>query len=317
MNPGSLPVLFKLTLTAVFWGGTFIAGRILAGHVGPFSAAFLRFASATVVLAAVVVLRGRGVKRPDGTEMFTIAILGLTGVFAYNFLFFKGLETVPASRASLIIATNPVFISLLAAALFKEPFNAVKGGGIILSVAGAMVAITQGNLSIVNNGVLGWGDLMIAGCVASWVTFSLVGKNMLNRMPPLVVITYASAFGAVALAVPACREGLLASLSSYRPVDWISILYLGICGTALGFVWYYEGIERIGAMKASLFINLVPISAIVMASFLLSEPITISLLLGTVMVVVGVYFTNTGSLLLPAQPTHGGQGLRDERKQIH
>jgi drug/metabolite transporter (DMT)-like permease len=76
----------------------------------------------------------------------------------------------------------------------------------------------------------------------------------------------------------------------------LALFYLGFFGTVLGFVWYYQGIQHIGAIKASVFINFVPISAIVLSFFILREPLTGSLLLGTAMVLVGVYLTNRESL---------------------
>mgnify|MGYP000288919529 FL=1 len=78
--------------------------------------------------------------------------------------------------------------------------------------------------------------------------------------------------------------------------NWFSLFYLGVFGTVLGFVWYYEGIKKIGPSKASLFINFVPISAILLAFLFLDEPLTISLLAGAAMVSLGGYLTNTGSL---------------------
>jgi hypothetical protein len=71
------------------------------------------------------------------------------------------------------------------------------------------------------------------------------------------------------------------------------LFYLGVFGTVVGFVWYYEGIKSIGPSRASQFINLVPVSAIVLAFFLLDEPITASLAIGAALVVVGVYITNS------------------------
>ena len=67
---------------------------------------------------------------------------------------------------------------------------------------------------------------------------------------------------------------------------------LGFFGTVAGFVWYYEGIQKIGPTKAGLFINFVPVSAVILAFFVLREPMTTSLLLGTLLVVTGVFLTN-------------------------
>jgi drug/metabolite transporter (DMT)-like permease len=79
---------------------------------------------------------------------------------------------------------------------------------------------------------------------------------------------------------------------NYTIFEWLNLAYLGIFGTVLGFVWYYEGIQKIGATRAGLFINFVPISAVLLAFLLLKEPLTNSLLAGTLLVSGGVYLTN-------------------------
>ena len=147
---------------------------------------------------------------------------------------------------------------------------------------------------------MGWGELFILGCVASWVTFSLLGKALLKEMSPLSSILYASLSGTLCLALPAWQEGLPAAWPGYTLTDWLALFYLGFFGTVLGFVWYYEGIQRIGATKAGVFINFVPISAIVFSFFILGEPLTGSLLAGTLLVLSGVYFTNRPTTASPA-----------------
>ncbi len=101
---------------------------------------------------------------------------------------------------------------------------------------------------------------------------------------------------------------MIAAIPGYSFPVWCHIGYLGFFGTVLGFVWYYEGIERIGPTKAGLFINFVPISAFLMAFFLLNEPITASLLWGTIMVAAGVYLTNTGLAGLISKYTDAPSG---------
>ena len=87
-------------------------------------------------------------------------------------------------------------------------------------------------------------------------------------------------------------EGMHSDIRYYLVSEWICIFYLGFFGTVLGFVWYYEGIKKIGPTRASLFINFVPITAIILAFLILKEPITLSLFIGTVFVCSGVYLTN-------------------------
>ena len=278
----------------IFWGGTFISGRMLAGHVSPFSAAFLRFVAASTILLIVLYRQNHGFPHLPGRLILPIFCLSLTGVFSYNVLFFWGLQSVDASRASVIIANNPIFIAVFASLIFRERLGFIKSLGIPVSVAGAVIAISKGDMAGLLGGTFGLGDLMIFGCVLSWVAFSLIGKNVIAHMPPLTAITYAATAGALLLLFPAIMDGVFINLGSYTLNDWGNILFLGIFGTALGFVWYYQGIEYIGATRAGLFINLVPISAILMAFLALGEPITISLLVGTVLVLSGVYLTNYG-----------------------
>ncbi len=284
-------IYFKLLLTAIFWGGTFVAGRSLAQNVGPFSAAFFRFAVASLLLVFItwkvegklILLKKR--------QIMPVFLLGLTGVFLYNVFFFKGLKLIEAGRAAIIIANNPILIALFSAVFFKEKLNTLKICGIVISVCGAIIAISRGDLQEILQGNLGLGEFYIFLCVASWVAFSLLGKAVMSGLSPLASVTYSSLTGSILLFMPAYSEGL-ANCIHYSITDWWNIFYLGFFGTVLGFVWFYEGIKKIGPTKAGLFINFVPISAILMAYLFLNEPVTISLLIGALLVTTGVYLTN-------------------------
>jgi drug/metabolite transporter (DMT)-like permease len=293
LHKGSLLFVYiKLFLTAVFWGGTFIAGRVVAKDVGPFAASFLRFAIASVFLLFITWRVDGKLPAIKKAQIIPIILLGMTGVFAYNVLFFKGLKIIEAGRASLIIANNPIFITLFASYFFKEKLNPIKVTGIIISVIGAIIVISRGNPIELLNGNVGWGEFYIFCCVLTWVAYTLIGKAVMTNLSPLVSVSYSSVVGAVALFVPAYFEGMMRDLVHYSTADWFGIFYLGFFGTVLGFVWYYQGIKIIGPMKASQFINFVPISAVLLAFFMLGESITLSLLVGTIFVISGVYLTN-------------------------
>jgi drug/metabolite transporter (DMT)-like permease len=295
-----LPVVYgKLVLTALFWGGTFIAGRQVAQDLGPFSIAFLRFAMASVLLLGLVRVREGRLPSIGRGQIVLVISLGLTGVFAYNALFFKGLSLIEASRASLIVATCPAFIAIAASLFLRERLAPLQALGIPLSIVGAAVVIAKGDLRQIVAGGVGLGELCILGCVLNWAAYSLLGKVALRRLSPLVSVSYSALAGAVALAVPALYEGLPHTVRRASLLDWTSIAYLAVCGTVLGFVWFYEGVQRIGATRAGLFINFVPISAVILGVLLLREPITWSLAVGAVLVLSGVYLTNRASTSQP------------------
>ncbi len=286
-------IYIKLLLTAIFWGGTFIAGKIIAGSVHPVSAGFLRFTIASICLLLIVRRREGRLPPLKRDHILPVLLLGATGVFAYNICFFSGLKYIGAGRASLIIATNPIFISLLSALLLKEPLNWIRGVGICLSVVGAMIVVTNGQWNDISGYGLGLGEWLIFGCVLSWVSYSLIGKVAMTKLSALTAVAYSSVVGTALLLLPALNAGLVSDIGTYSVLDWGSLVYLGYFGTVLGFYWYYRGIEHLGAMKASVFINFVPISALILSYFILREPVSATLLAGGAMVVAGVFFTNS------------------------
>ena len=285
-------VYLKLVFTALLWGGTFIAGRLVVQSVGAFPAAFMRFAVAAICLLFMTYTL-EGLPKLKLDQLPQVVLLGLSGVFAYNVFFFLGLQTIPAGRAALIVALNPVAIALTSAGL-GERLTPLKLLGIITSLLGAAIVIGRGNPLDLLSGGFGQGDLFLLGCVASWVVYTLVGKQVMSSLSPLSATTYACVIGAIALFPPALAQGLIQEIQQLSWVAGLGILYLGLFGSALGFSWYYTGVKAIGAAKASIFINLVPVAAIILGALMLDEPITSALAVGGGFVIAGVFCTNRG-----------------------
>ncbi len=287
-----MKIYVKLILTTLFWGGTFVAGKLAAENVGPFSIAFLRFAIASALLLPLTRKSQGRFPTMRISLLARVIVLGLIGICLYNVMFYRGLKIIEASRAALIIATCPIFITVFSAAFLKEKLTPLKALGIAISVCGAAVVISKGDMSQIISGGLGRGELYILFCVLCWATYSLIGKGVMKELSPLTAVSYSAAVGTIALFVPACFEGLGGYIAHQSARDWLCISYLGIFGTVIGFVWYYQGVERLGPTKAGLFINFVPIFGILSARLFLKEQITLSLAIGAVLVISGVYLTN-------------------------
>ncbi len=290
-----MKIYVKLLFTTLFWGGAFVAGKIVSQNVGPFSIAFQRFAIASILLILLTWKIEGKLPALKKFQIIPVILLGMTGIFTYNVMFFKGLRIIEASRASLIIATYPVFITIFSAIFLKEKINLIKALGIIISICGAIVVISKGNINRIFETGLGLGELYFFCCVLSWVAYSLIGKAVMRNLSPLASVSYSAIVGAVALFVPACLEGLFQNIRNQSMLEWSCICYLGIFATVIGFVWYYQGVQRLGPTKAGLFINFVPVFAVLCAFIILREPITISLVVGTALVISGVYLTNRTS----------------------
>ncbi len=285
-------IYFYLTMAAIFWGGTFVAGKLLSHEIDPYSAAFLRFLLASLLLMPMVYLKERRFPPITWRQFIAVVLLGLTGIFAYNVFFFSGLKTVEAGRAALIIAANPVLIALLSWLFFGESITLRKGAGILISVAGAMVVIAKGDMVRLLAGSVGTGELFLMGCVVSWVSYTIIGKRVLVAMTPLTAVAYSCVVGAVALFLPALKQGLGAAVMHLDFQMWLNLLYLSVLGTVLGFVWFYRGVKEIGPARAGQFINIVPISGVFFGMLFLDEQLTLSLLIGGVLILAGLLMTN-------------------------
>ncbi len=114
----------------------------------------------------------------------------------------------------------------------------------------------------------------------------------MKTIRPLTAVTWSCIFGTVMLFPAALSEGLVTDIMRARPLDWFCIIYLGVLATGFAYLWYYEAISTIGASRSGIFINTVPVFAVLMGFFFLGEPIHLSLAVGGLMVITGVYLTN-------------------------
>ena len=282
----------KLFLVALFFGGTFIAGRIMAANLPPFTSAFLRFLLASFFLVLFVFKKYGKFPQINFQQFLLIIALGLTGVAGYNFFFFSGLKFITASRASMIISLNPSVITILSILIFKDKFTKFKFIGITLSLTGTLIVISQGDLQVILQGNIGWGELLILGCVVCWSSFTVLGKITMKNLKPIIAVTYACLAGTLILILPTYWEGVLQNITQYNVEVWLSVFVLGFLGTVLAFTWFYEGIDKIGPSRAGIFINFVPVFATLMGVLILHEKLSSSLIIGAIFVVSGVYLTN-------------------------
>lgn len=276
----------------MLWGGTWVAGRVLAQSIHPMAAAFLRFVFASATLVFMCWRSGGGMPKLEPKQILPVAFLGATGVFAYSYFFFNGLQTTSAGRAALIVACIPVCVATLSAIFLKEKFGPVRIIGTLTSLVGVSVVIADGSpLALLSEGI-SRGDFMILGCVASWTAYTMGGRSVMKTVPPLTSVAWSSIFGTLMLLPAALSEGLVGDIASASVIDWTCIVYLGVLATGLAYLWYYQAISILGASKTSIFINTVPVFAVLMSFVLLGEPIHLSLAAGGFMVITGVYLTN-------------------------
>lgn len=284
----------QLMMVSVIWGGTFIAGRLLTG-IPPLMAASLRFLIASGGLLTFLGLSRTPLARLSVRQGAQALALGFFGIFIYNICFFYGLHYVTASRASLIVALNPAMIALTCYLIFRESLSPTRIVGVVFCVLGAALVISgrDGNALRNTQGSLP-GELLILGCVGSWVIYSVFSRSLSQSIGPLQTVTYSVLAGTMLLCVTTVLRGEI-SVTALGRVDlqqWLGLLYLGALGSALAYIWYYDGIQKIGATRAGVFIALNPITAVLCGALWLGEPLRVQVGIGGILAVAGIVLSN-------------------------
>ena len=278
----------KLVAVPAIWGGTFIAGRILALALPAAVGSLLRFVVAVAALLAAAWWIEGGLPRLTRRQLLGTVLLGATGIFAYNLFFLGALARLPASRTSLIIALNPVVTIAAASLLLGERMSPRRWLGVAVALVGVWIVISRGDVLGSVGGAVGLGELLMFGGVCSWAAYTLIGRRVLAGLTPLAATTWAALWGAALLALAALPKLGQVDVADLSLPVVLSVLYLGVLGTAVGFVWYYQAVQRLGASRTVIFNNLVPVFGATFGVLLLGEPLLPSMLLGGAIAVAGV-----------------------------
>ena len=278
----------RLIAVPAIWGGTFVAGKHVVAVLSPIMGSFARYVIACVaLLVAAFVLEG-GLPRLSRQQLFSTFLLGALGVFAYNLFFMGALERLPGSRAALIIALNPVITITISALALKERLRGHRWLGVAIALFGVWIVISRGDIASIASAGIGAGELFMLAAVTSWALYTVIGRKVLGGLTPLAATNYAALWGTLLLGIVAAPQIPDLRLAQF---DWRmtgALLYLGVCGTALAFVWYYTSIKKLGTAVASIFTNLVPVFGVTISVLLLGEPLLMSMLIGGAIAIVGV-----------------------------
>ena len=214
-------VHLRLAGMVLLWGLSWPAARVLALGMPPIAASAWRFSLAAILLLAWLRWRLGGWPTLSYRQWLGLTAAGAVGVFAYSILFMLAMQRVEASRAALVVTTNPVFTTLLAAWWFKERFNPRIGLGLALAVLGAATVLTQGAPWKVLAGELGAGEWLLLGCIAASSGYSLMGKRLMAGIDSLTATTVTAVAGCAMLWPAAlifeCRAQCSALSAASRP----------------------------------------------------------------------------------------------------
>ena len=292
-------VHLKLLGMAVLWGASWPMGRMLGQSLPPLTGGAVRFVLASVLLLGWLFARSRFATLAAlsaARQWLGLTAAASVGVCGYAVFFMLGLQTMPAGKAAVVVAVNPVLTLLLATWFFGERLNAKILAGMLLAVGGAIMVVTQGQPLTVLSGGIKAGEWLIFGCVVCWAAYTLIGRAVLRGIDALTVTTATSFIGALMLsAVALWTDGLpFEAIAAMDGRGWTALAWLVIGATVLAYAWYFEGVKTLGAGSAAAYITLVPIFGVLSSAWFLGEPLHISLVAGCAAAVGGMTLMRYG-----------------------
>ena len=286
----------KLLAVAIIWGLGWVAGRVVALDIPPFTAGWARYILAVACFFIFLKATKQWIT-PTRDQWKIITAIGFLSTFLYQAFFMYGMRWTAAGDASLMITFNPLFTALLAIPFLGEKFDLRLGTGLFLAVCGVVViAWYSPNVDLPMNERL-LGDALIAMSALSWACTTILMKKAMtgeNPMSPLHLTVWSSAVGLLIQTPAVIWEFTQVGYPTDASLDaWAWLAFLAIFSTVLSYVWFADGIRTIGAGRSAMYVYLVPIIGIFSGWLLLDEKLGFSLIVSFILIVGGVYLAQS------------------------
>ena len=259
-----------LPLAALFWSGNVVIGRALAGHIPPITLAWLRWCVALIVLVPFAWRRVWHDRHALLASWRIMLLLSLTGIAIQNTLVYYGLTTTVALNGLLFQSITPLLVLVWAYALFGERPSGRQTAGLVISLAGVAVIVTQGALVHLLRLHINRGDAFILAGMADYALYAV----LLRRRPsvhPLSFLATTFALGATMLIPAVVIEQAHEPVMNITPATVAAVLFVAVFPALLAYLFFNRGVELIGGARAGQSLHLVPMFGSLLAVVFLGE----------------------------------------------
>ncbi len=278
-----------LILTTLFWAGNFVLARAIHLDMQPFTLAFLRWVLALLIIAPWWLPRAWRLRQVLKDNLPILFLQGFLGVACFNTLVYFGVQYTQASNAMLMQSAVPLMILLLGALMFGERASGRQWLGVILSLAGVMVLISRGQLEVLTGFAFNEGDLWIFLAMLSWSFYTISLRWRPAGLDGLTFFGFSVLVGVLVLfPLMLWEQGGHLVIPSTEPF-LLTVLYMAIFPSILSFLFWNLGVERLGAATAGLFIHLMPMFGLLLATVFLGERLGLYHLVGILLIFTGLY----------------------------
>ena len=281
-------VLFPL-MTSVLFSGSYIAGKYTTLDLGPLTTTLLRYVIALLFLSGLLLHYKRSALTLRRRDIGPALLLGLFGIVGYHYFFFLSLRYTEVANTAIINAMSPVLTSVAAAVVIRERLSRGNYAGVLVAFFGVLLLLSRGDIDSVLQLRFNKGDLLMLLSVISWMVYALLIRTMLDRYSGFTLTFYATLFGVVMLLFLAPQEAPLGTIQEISRASLLSVIYMGICGSGLGYLLYNLSIREIGPTRTSSFVySVIPLVVAVLALLFFQQPITPIMIASMILILLGL-----------------------------
>ena len=293
MSKSKSGVYFLVILAMVFWGFTFVAFKFANISFRPITIVFFRLTVSIFFLFGFALLLKR-LDRIRRKDQKWFLLMALVEPFFYFLGEAYGLTMVTATIGAVIISTIPLVVPFASYYLFRERLTPMNYLGLVISFGGVLLVVLakSGGLSADWKGIL----LMFLA-VFSAVSYTMVVKILADDYNPITITAYQSLYGLI-MFIPLFlfMEVPHLDFSRVNTNSLLAVGYLGVFGSGICFILITIGIRELGAARANIFANLIPVVTAILSFFLLKESMPLLKIMGIIIVILGLLLSQISSL---------------------
>ncbi|MFZ0965696.1 MAG: EamA family transporter [Candidatus Bathyarchaeia archaeon] len=286
---------FLMFTLILFWGSSFVVVKIaLREGLTPISIATFRFLIAGGFFLITILIEKKIrrnykllVEKKDFPMLLFLALTGVTFFFTAQY---TGIQMAGASIAAILVCLlSPVLITLLSTIIFKEHLVKKQVFGIGIAALGTVIVVTGGTISFPGDREFFLGSLILLFTPVLWATYSLVGKKIMDRYSPFLVVAYVNVLGGLCLIPFSLAENSFCQIFTMSLYSWLAILFLAVTCSLLGYyIWFYV-MKQVGAAITSSFLFAEPLVTVLFAIVFVEEELSMFILAGGFLIFIGVY----------------------------
>ena len=298
INNPKVPGSAKIALIAacLFWAASFIATKTALGIIPPLTVVTLRLLISSICFLLWLLARRKKIAYQGPAWLGRLFLLSLFGAGLHYSIQTIGLIHTSSSNAALYAVTGPISIAIIAALFLKEKITLKKAVGIGCALVGVLVVMGIDTIMAFKLEGRLLGDLLVLTSICLWGIFTVLSKDMIRQMSAIELTAIVTFMGTLYMIPVGWIEISQSSFSmaSITPKAWGSVAFLGIACSFLATLLYIFALERTESQKVGVYLYTIPPMNYVISALYLGETIGLNLILGSVIVLTGVYITEKG-----------------------